>query len=120
VMQSSAVTSCPPEYPTLAGVFYGGVDDQRGCSPCQCTTPTGGSCTISAPAVNAYVTPGCNTPPAAQLDAPTACTAFNPPELVMLAATPTVVSSGTCSLIGGGVPGGVATPTEPTSFCCAP
>lgn len=115
VMQPGAATSCPPEYPQGPQVFYAGVDDKRGCAPCVCSGPSGGSCTITNPAIEAC------TPPGGTWSAPGACASITGPQPVRLASgsTPTLVDAGSCALTDGGAPVGQATGTGATTFCCA-
>jgi len=117
VMQAGMATACPPEYPDGPQVFFSSVDDQRGCTPCECAGPTGAQCTIAAPAVDISVTPSCSVS-AGSLDAPSPCVMFQGLEFVNLASPLTLGNPGTCALTGGGAPTGVATQSGPTSFCC--
>jgi len=118
VMQTGTATACPPEYPTGPQTFFTGIDDQRACTPCQCSGPTGAKCTIGSPAIDVAVTPSCQVT-TGSLDAPVACAAFQGPEFVTLASQPTLTDPGTCALAGGGTPMGGATATGATSFCCS-
>jgi hypothetical protein len=118
VMQTGTATACPPEYPTGPQTFFTGIDDQRACTPCQCSGPTGAQCTIGSPALDVSVTPGCSVT-TGTLPAPSACAQFQGPEFVTLASQPTLTSPGTCALAGGGTPMGGATASGATSFCCA-
>jgi hypothetical protein len=112
-MQAGVATACPPTYPTGPQVFYAGVDDARICSACQCGAPTGAQCTIGSPAVSNCI--------GGSLNAPNACVAFTGPEPVELASTPVLASAGTCTVTaGGGAPSGMASGSNPTSFCCSP
>ena len=117
-MESGSATSCPPGYSYGPQVFYTGVSDARGCSPCTCAAPTGGQCTISSPAVGVYSNLGCSTQKTT-LDAPSGCSALTGPDPVQLLATPMLSAPGNCAG-SGGMPVGVATPTGATSFCCTP
>jgi hypothetical protein len=118
VMQAGMATACPPEYPTGPQTFFTGIDDQRGCTACQCAGPTGAQCTIGSPALDVSVTPGCSVT-TGTLDAPSACTQFQGPEFVTLARQPTLTSPGSCAVAGGGTPTGGVTAAGATSFCCA-
>jgi len=112
VMQAGVATACPAGYPAGPQVFYAGVDDKRDCTPCQCAGPAGGACASPTPAINAC------TPPGGTWTAPGTCTPITGPEPVKLAGAPTLVDAGACTLTGGGVPSGAATPSGATSFCC--
>ncbi|HEY8089589.1 MAG TPA: hypothetical protein VIF09_17135 [Polyangiaceae bacterium] len=113
VLQAGVATACPPSYPAGPQVFYSGLDDQRACSACQCSAPTGATCTIGTPAITSCID-------STTLGAPNACTALSNPDTFKLASTPTLSSPGSCSVSGGGAPAGNATPNGATSFCCAP
>jgi hypothetical protein len=113
VLQAGVATACPASYPTGPQVFYSGLEDQRACSACQCSGPTGATCTIGTPAITSCID-------STTLDAPNACTALANPDTFKLASTPTLSSPGSCTVSGGGTPTGSATATGPTSFCCAP
>lgn len=118
VMQTGTATACPPEYPTGPQTFFTGIADQRACTPCQCSGPTGAQCTIGSPAIDVSVTPGCSVT-TGTLSAPGGCASFEAPAFVTLARQPTLTSPGTCAVGGGGTPTGGATATGATSFCCA-
>ena len=113
VMQAGEATTCPAGYPSGPQIFYSGVDDERACSACTCAAPAGATCTIGSPAIS-------NCVDGTTLDAPASCTAFTGGDLVKLASSPTLSNAGSCVVSGGGSPGGTATPTGGTSFCCAP
>jgi hypothetical protein len=115
VMQGGVATACPAGYPSGPQVFYAGVDDERGCSSCECASPTGATCTIAAGAVDTDCLGSGGT-----LSAPSPCTAFSPPDPVKLNSSPTVADAGSCTLSGGGAPMGVANGSDATSFCCTP
>lgn len=119
VWQTGAAMTCPTAYPMGPQVFYTGIADARGCSPCTCDAPTGVTCSIASPAVAWYQGP-CTTP-MGQTPAPsTTCLQITPPDPVMLLATPTVSSEGSCTSTGGGMAMGNAAGTGATSFCCLP
>jgi hypothetical protein len=111
VMQAAAAATCPPEYPAGPYVFYSGLNDNRGCSPCECATPGSGACTIASPAAV-----GCIS--SASWDALGTCSGLTGPEPVRLIANPALTDAGACAVADGGTPQGMATPTGPTSFCC--
>jgi hypothetical protein len=101
-------------------VFYQGFEDSRGCSPCTCGAPDGGTCSAE---VTIYTDGVCMSPMyyAAPIDAAepycidvNAALAFG-----SKSASPPVYVPGNCQPAGG-VPGGTATPTSPTTFCCIP
>jgi hypothetical protein len=112
VLQPGVATSCPSGYPTGPQVFYSGVDDERACSACTCGAPTGAACSIGIPAVS-------NCVDGTTLDAGPDCSAFTGGDLVKLG-SPVTLNAGSCAVSGGGAPGGVATGTGGTSFCCSP
>jgi hypothetical protein len=114
VAQSGDVV-CPLTDYTVRHVYYGGVDDQRGCSACTCGDATGTSCSGS---VDVYDS------------ADASCSGFDTTYLLPFACDPInqgpadfrvnlALTSGSCtpnavSAIG------AATPIEPTTFCCTP
>jgi hypothetical protein len=118
VMEKGSASSCPPAYSFGPQVFYTGVSDARGCAPCSCATPTGGTCTIGSPAVDEYKDLGCSTV-TAMIDAPSGCTAVTGPDPVQLVSAPMLSAPGSC-VAGGGDSVGAATPTGAMSFCCTP
>ncbi len=113
ILQPGAASACPTGYPEGPQVFYAGVQDQRGCSPCSCSAPAGGACSIGSPGVTAC------TPPGGNWDAPSGCGSITGPQPVKLGSTPTLLDAGACTA-SGGAPSGAATLTGPTSFCCTP
>jgi hypothetical protein len=120
VMKPGTETLCPPGYPSGPQVFYTGVDDTRGCSACTCGSPSGATCAIGSPAIDAFVTPPCTATPNLTLTAPSPCTALGGALFMELVSQPMVSGQGTCAVSGGGMPSGAATPTGATSFCCLP
>ncbi len=123
VMQMGAATACPAGYPAGPQIFYAGVDDARGCTPCTCGALTGVNCTIASPAISAFNAndPTCMMASTASLSAPSGCTSLGiTSPFIELVATPVLSGQGSCSSTGGGVPTGTATGAQPTSFCCLP
>jgi hypothetical protein len=119
VMQMGAATMCPHGYPAGPQLFYTGVDDGRACSACSCGAPSGVSCSIASPAVDAYAPgSGCSGTPGVTMSAPATCTELTPYQFVELVAPPSVVGTGSCGVAGGGMAIGMATPKGATSFCC--
>jgi hypothetical protein len=100
--------------------FYGGVNDQRGCSDCSCGWPVGSDCEAMISVYNDNLCQAGQTSNNVT-SAPAFCT--NVPPGVALgskSSTPPVYISGVC-LPSGGVPdGGIAEPILPTTFCCLP
>lgn len=100
-------------------VFYDDFQDTRACSPCSCSSPTGGSCSSTASvftdgacstlAYSATVTsagPACHDLPAGT-------------PLGSKSSTPPTYTPGACTP-GGGEPMGAATPVQPSTYCCLP
>lgn len=117
VMQPGAATTCPAGYPDGPSIFYQGVNDTRGCSDCACSAPSGATCSIASPAIDAYQDPGCGSPQV-NLSAPSGCTILGTDLFVELVATPTLSGTPGCSVSDGGTATGSATGTGATSFCC--
>jgi hypothetical protein len=111
--------SCPAGPFAQKHVFYEAASDTRGCAACSCGAPVGGSCTIS---MSIYSDPFQNT-------CNSIVTTFNAGDCANLNGNPAVYgrkamvtqqpAGGTCAP-SGGQPNGTVTPTEPTTFCCAP
>jgi hypothetical protein len=108
---------CPSTYP-VRYLFYYGLEDTRGCTPCACSVPVGSNCTAL---ISAYSDSACSTlVVAASIDAlGSACLDIMPSGLALGSklATATVYSPGVCE-VSGGEPVGKAVPAEPTTFCC--
>lgn len=112
------VASCPTDYPARM-VFYLGVDDQRGCSECQCSAQSGAQCMAL---VSAFSDSACSTLAGAVVvtDLEGACvdvvtgTALGSIDASMVTDKP-----GTCAQ-SGGAPFGTVTPAEPVTLCCQP
>ncbi len=119
VMAQGAVTTCPVGYSSGPQIFYGGLDDTRGCTPCTCAV-SGVTCTIASPAIGAFDSPACSGSPAVPLSAPSACTSLGTSLFLELLATPAPSGTGSCSTSGGGMPTGMATGANAMSFCCLP
>jgi len=116
-----ADVDCPANSPyTEKHVFYGGIDDTRGCTPCTCGAPAGSSC---AGSISIFSDAACS----ALLLLDNAITSLAPschdlptsPALGSKSAGPTTYTPGTCAP-SGGEPLGTATPSGPVTFCCLP
>jgi hypothetical protein len=108
--------ACPVEYPDQH-LFYTGLDDTRGCTPCSCGEPDGASCTVLA---STFSDEACLTVVAALLvrsnDA--ACTSLvDGTALGSKSATVVNTVPGACAAAGGEAFGEV-TPTGAGTFCC--
>jgi hypothetical protein len=102
--------ACPNVGYSVRRTVYGGVVDNRGCTPCSCGTPTGVSCA-------ATLQEGCGQTGTVH-DLPTVCGGLSDPGSVTLLAAP-VASGGSCPA-DGGIPTGSAAPSSPTTVCCMP
>ena len=110
------VASCPAEYPAKM-VFYRGVDDQRGCDPCQCSPQNGAQCMA---VVSTFSDGVCGMLAGAVVvsDQEAACvdvisgTALGSAEASMVTDVP-----GSCAH-SGGAPFGEVLPAEPLTLCC--
>jgi hypothetical protein len=111
--------SCPGAYSTKV-VYYGGRNDTRGCTPCDCTGPTGATCTAS------LCFHGGNdcTNPCLRLTLPTGCkTVIGPPGVTSssIKLDPVMVFGARCDVVAGSSqPTGGCTPSVPTTVCCMP
>jgi hypothetical protein len=107
---------CPEGYPDQH-VFYTGLDDTRGCTPCSCGEPAGASCTVLA---SAFSDAACSTLVVAALvrsDNPSCQGIVEGTALGSKSATVVNTVPGTCVPAGGEAIGGVA-PTGAGTFCC--
>lgn len=100
-------------------VFYEGLDDTRGCTPCTCGAPAGSTCSSL---LSIYTDAACS----ALLDAITITSSTPqchdlPPgsALGSKSAGPATYTPGAC-VPSGGEPVGAATPSQPVTFCCLP
>ena len=104
-------------------VFYEGVQDDRQCSACTCGAPTGSICTavISIYKGNDLTCSGPALDQKTVSSEKSACLDIAPlgQALGSKSAGPTTYLPGMCPS-GGGDGSGVATPTNPTTFCCRP
>lgn len=106
--------SCPVQGYTSKQLFYGGVDDQRGCTACTCGSPTGASCDAT---LDVYMsTDGSCTGTPNTYGAPFSCDVVDQPVDLRFVVTS---QNGSCAASPVG-PTGAATPTSPTTFCCLP
>jgi hypothetical protein len=108
---------CPPEYPEKR-VLYGGLDDTRSCTACECTETAPSSCTASVSTYqdvlcNAFVVGGMVS------DAPICLDVAAGATLRSMEATWLIDEPGSC-VASGGVPTGEAKPLERRTFCCLP
>jgi hypothetical protein len=109
------VASCPAEYPAKM-VFYG-VEDQRGCTPCQCSAQEGAQCMA---VVSAFSDSACGALAGAVVvtDQEAACvdlvsgTALGSLKVSMVTDVP-----GSCAP-SGGAPFGEVLPADPLTLCC--
>jgi hypothetical protein len=113
-IEQSGDVSCPAAGYTTKSLYYGGVDDTRGCSGCTCGSVTGASCSGS---VTQFMSAdaGCST---AQITYPLGqtCDPLQQPADVRLTLTP---AGGSCAP-NPVTPTGSATPSKAMTFCCAP
>ncbi|WP_437285371.1 hypothetical protein [Sorangium sp. So ce406] len=117
-IQHEGERDCPATYPDRH-VFYASVEDTRGCAPCGCSEPTGGTCSILA---SAFSDASCSqfvVGVVVSSEAPF-CGAISP-GMALGSKSASVVSlePGTCEPTGGEPTGGVALLGAAT-FCCRP
>ncbi|MCC6558219.1 MAG: hypothetical protein IT372_35185 [Polyangiaceae bacterium] len=111
--------TCPTDYPD-SFTFYGGVDEQRGCSACECTQLFPNQCEAQVlfyedaacadllGSMPAFTVPSCH-------DGMGPGAAIGSIQVTMAPDS----EPGSC-LPSGGVPTGQVVPVEPTTFCCQP
>jgi hypothetical protein len=111
---SAGDVPCPAGVYSDRSVVFSGIDDQRDCTGCQCDTPTGVTCSGTS---TVYRQPGCGSD---MFTVPHdgSCVDTNV-EVRSVIYTPDAPSGGGCD-DQGGEPTGTATPTGPTTLCCAP
>jgi hypothetical protein len=111
--------ACPAAYPN-AHVYYAGADDTRGCGPCTCSAPSGGSCAGSVSLYGAAVG-GCVGTPGASYALGTPCQSYPGASLDL---NPGFVKANysitgvACSVTAQPVAQGSVTPTGPSTVCC--
>lgn len=115
-VEQAGDVACPTPDPStgysVKHVFYGGVDDQRGCSACTCA-PVVGTCSVS---VDQYGSTdgGCSGMPVIYQAGH--CQPVQQPADLELALT---ASLGSCASTLT-TPTGTASPVKPMTFCCLP
>jgi hypothetical protein len=111
---------CPASSPYVdRHVFYGGIDDTRGCTPCTCGAPTGSTCTGS---IAIYSDAACSAQVFADLITSSGPSCIDVPAGSALGskkAGPATYAPGACAA-NGGEPVGSAVPSQPVTFCCLP
>ena len=111
--------SCPDEF-SHKRVVYDHFDDNRSCSACGCSAPTGGKC---SGAISIFDNGACGTNPVlvltAMSDVSTCGTVPTGGALGSKSAGPLTHTPGSC-LPSGGDSIGSADPVEATTFCCRP
>ncbi len=105
--------ACPTTDYVTRQVFYGAVDDTRGCSACSCGGVTGASCAASFDVYASMSTGTCGGSKITY-QAPVSCAPVQQPASFLLTLSP---SAGSCIASSNG-PIGSATPTRPTTMCC--
>ncbi len=116
-VEQAGDVACPsPDSSTGYGVkhvYYGGVDDLRGCSTCSCTPVSGASCTVT---VNQYPSTNGTCAGMPVIYGAGACQPVQQPADLQLALTPSIASCTSSTT----TPTGAASPTKPMTFCCTP
>ncbi|WP_437478909.1 hypothetical protein WME75_31365 [Sorangium sp. So ce1014] len=109
---------CPATYPDRH-VFHAGVEDTRGCAPCGCSEPIGGTCSILA---SAFSTEACSqlvVSVVVSSEAPICVGIVPGTALGSKSASVVQRDPGACQPTGGEPTGGVALLGAAT-FCCRP
>lgn len=116
-VMSEGDRECPEGYPTRL-MAYDRVEDTRGCEPCTCGAPTGGSCMIHVEVASNNTC----SPPVYQtfVDSSSAACLSALPDIGLGSKSAMVLDlqPATCAPVGGAPSGGVLT-IGPTTFCCA-
>jgi len=116
-VEQAGDAACPATgYPSKR-LYYTGVDDQRGCTPCTCAAPAGASCSFAAASPGFRYDPLTCTAPMFPFGVPTACQTFTGGDPFKLFSAP-VLDPGSCASAGG-EPTGTASPTGLLTFCCS-
>ena len=121
VYQSGSVP-CPSATYTVQTVVYGGVDDTRNCTTCDCGAPTGVSCTVSG-TLSAYPDDGqCVGSPIGSISdySGNVCVTMGGQATGGVEGLITITPTGGSCTASGGQPTGSATPSTPTTICCTP
>ncbi len=108
--------TCPLDYPAQM-VFFAGVDDQRGCSPCACSPQRGAECMAI---VSTFSDAACSTLAGAVVvsDQEAACfDLISGTALASAEASLVVDKPGSCTASGGAPFGGLS-PIDPLTLCC--
>jgi hypothetical protein len=108
--------TCPPEYPEKR-VLYGGLEDTRSCTACECTEAAPSTCVTS---MSVYQDDDCTTPLFENYPVGTGntqCLDTMPLPLRSMKASWITNEPGACAA-SGGVPTGEAKPLERRTFCC--
>ena len=109
---------CPPEYPEKR-VLYGGLDDTRSCTACECAETAPSTCAAS---LSIYQQPGCGAwiLSTMVLTGSRSChDVADPVQLGAMGASWITNEPGSCAA-SGGVPTGEAKPLDRRTFCCLP
>jgi hypothetical protein len=121
IWQSGNV-SCPAApslYTNPIGVYYTDVSDTRGCGPCTCAGPTGGSCAGSIGLWGTTGGMGCPGTATASYTLGTTCKAYSGlfanPGYVKATYT---LTAGSCSVSAQPQPDGGVAGTGPVTVCC--
>jgi hypothetical protein len=118
------VVACPSGPYSVHRVYYGGLADTRGCTPCACSTTSAPQCTGGEGLP--YTEPSCGVPIPSSIPflVPSHCAATSfSSELVPaggfeLYQMPTLAPATCAATSSGGEPTGSVAPTQPTTFCC--
>jgi hypothetical protein len=118
LLEGQAMPPCPSEYPHALDPLYASFFDDRGCSNCDCSGVSGGSCSGTLAITN---DPACDNTNAVPYALGSGCKAFSLGSGVQ----PTHVSAqytllpGACSVASAASPIGNAAPSgNVTALCC--
>jgi hypothetical protein len=111
-----SVITCPTQYP-VRRVYYLAGEDDRGCSPCECSPPQGDSCSSL---VSIYADDACSEPVGAvqaESSGPTCVSVPAGSPVGSKQASAPTYTPGMCQPSGGEMTGSVK-PNHPYTICC--
>ncbi|AKT39878.1 hypothetical protein [Chondromyces crocatus] len=112
--------ACPPGAFTQKHVFYGSVEDTRGCADdCACGPGANGTCPATVSIYSDQTLGVCSTVVASFTAGTCMNVANNPAIRGRTVSAPGAPTGGSCTSTGG-TPTGTAQPINPTTFCCIP
>jgi hypothetical protein len=99
-------------------LLHGGIDDQRGCTPCDCDPAAGAMCTTAV--TELYMGAGCQGTPFHTVIHNNACQGLGAYNAVTGSYKHTAKGTANKCAAKGGMPKGAIVPVMPTTVCCTP